>query len=129
MQINNVLGVMTLPWLILWTKSNVTESTMWQAFFRLVFSVVSRFFKNSLTDSGGFLYSAVTVSNVGDHLCSGTELHYRMMSCLNCIATGAILDCGSNSGNVVLSNMLLLKITSGQILLGWMFVEDPGIPC
>ena len=115
MQINIVLGfgLMTLPWVVLLTKSDFIESTMQQAFSRLVFSVVSKFFKKSLTDSGGFPYSAVTVSNVGGHLCSETELQYEMMSYLNCFPTDAILDCGSNSGNVVLSNMLLLETTSG----------------
>ena len=82
------------------------------------FSDVSKFFKKDLTSSSGFPYSVVTISNVGGHLCSGTELKYEMMSCLDCFATDAILDLGSNSGNVVLSNMLLLKTTSRQILLG-----------
>ena len=58
-------------------KSDVTESMMRHAFsrFGLLFSAVSKFFRKSLAESGGYPNSAVTLSNLGGHLCSGTVLH------------------------------------------------------
>ena len=92
---------------------------MWYAFSRfvLLFSFVSKFCRKSLTESGESPNSAVTLSNVRGHLCSGTVLQWEI-SPLSYLVTGTIFDYGSNSGIFVLSNMLLLKTTLAHMLRG-----------